>query len=140
MRNLFELSRDDLCWLEDKFQRYNQLDREIAIRKEELKVKEVDQNIGGGKSNVVGNPLETQIIKEQSDEFIVTRQKWKKAIQSVYQNSNEEIQSIITKKFWSDDSYMNWEIIGREHHMSKSQIYRIRYLILEKFASQIGYI
>ncbi|HJF33280.1 MAG TPA: hypothetical protein K8V56_16075 [Sporosarcina psychrophila] len=140
MRNMFELSRDDLVWLEDKFYRYNQLDREVAIRKEELKIKEEDTNIGGGKTNFAGNPIETQVIKEQSDEFILTRQKWKQSIDSVYLTSSEEVKQIISKKYWSDESYMNWEDIGKIHCMSKSQVYRVRYRVLERFAKLIGYI
>ena len=140
MRNMFELSRDDLVWLEDKFYGYNQLDREVAIRKEELKIKEEDTNIGGGKTNFAGNPIETQVIKEQSDEFILTRQKWKQSIDSVYLTSSEEVKQIISKKYWSDESYMNWEDIGKIHCMSKSQVYRVRYRVLERFAKLIGYI
>ena len=140
MRNMFELSRDDLVWLEDKFYRYNQLDREVAIRKEELKIKEEDTNIGGGKTNFAGNPIETQVIKEQSDEFILARQKWKQSIDSVYLTSSEEVKQIISKKYWSDESYMNWEDIGKIHCMSKSQVYRVRYRVLERFAKLIGYI
>lgn len=140
MRNVFELSRDDLVWLENKFYRYNQLDREIAIRKEELKLKEVDDNIGGGKSNIAGRPIESQVIKEQSDNFIMIRQKWKKSIQEVYATSNEDIKIIIQRKYWGEDKYMNWEDIGKIHNMSKTQVYRVRYHILEKFAKLIGYI
>ena len=140
MRNMFELSRDDLVWLEDKFYRYNQLDREIAVRKEELKAKEDDANIGGGKSNLTGNPIESQIVKEQSDPFIITRQKWKEAIEKIYSNSSEEVQTIIFQKYWGTDCYMNWEIIGKEYGMSKSRVYRLRYNILESFAKIIGYI
>lgn len=140
MRNMFELTRDDLVWLEDKFIRYNQLDREIAVRKEELKAREEDGNIGGGKSSMTGNPIETQVIKEQSDFFILTRQAWKNAIHKVYKTSNEETQTIICRKYWSSDSYMSWEDIGKDHCMSKSQVYRLRYGVLEKFAKLIGYI
>lgn len=77
MRNIFELSRNDLWWLEDKFQRFEQLDKEIAIRKEELKIQKTDENVGGGKTNIPSNPVETQVIKEQSDPYITTRQEWK---------------------------------------------------------------
>lgn len=140
MRNMFELTRDDLVWLEDKFIRYNQLDREIAVRKEELKTREEDSNTGGGKTNIVGNPIESQIVKEQSDDFIITRQKWKRAIASVYDTSNDEVKSVITRKYWSSENYLTWEDIGKDHCMSKSQIYRLRYGILEKFAKLIGYI
>lgn len=62
-----ELNSTDLKWLEDKFKRYNSLDREIAIRKEEVKLREPDNNIGGGKVNFISLPVESQVIREMSD-------------------------------------------------------------------------
>lgn len=140
MRNVFELTRDDLSWLEDKFMRYNQLDKEIAIRKEELKMKEEDENVGGGKSNVMNSPVESQVIKEQSDRYIRTRLIWKDAIQKVYNESSSDVQGIIEDKYWGDQSYQSWQAIGEQRYISKSQIYRVRYDILEKLAKEIGYI
>lgn len=140
MRNIFELSKDDLKWLEDKFERYKQLDKEIAIRKEELKMKETDENIGGGKSNTVSSPVEIQVIKEQTDPYIKTRLIWKDGIEKTYQESSEEVQQIINDKFWGDRSYLSWVAIGEDYYISKTQIYRLRYNVLEKFAKKIGYI
>ncbi|TWK08611.1 hypothetical protein CHCC20442_4324 [Bacillus licheniformis] len=140
MRNIFELSRYDLWWLEDKFIRYQQLDKEIAIRKEELKMQEPDENVGGGKSNVPGNPIESQIIKEQSDPYIITRQHWKRAIEQVYNDCTEEEQQVLQEKFWSNQNYLSWPEIGERHHFSKTTIYDMRYSILERFAKEIGYI
>lgn len=140
LRNIFELSRDDLKWLEDKFERYYQFDKEIAIRKEELKAKNRDENIGGGKSNLVGKPVESQVIREQSDPYIKMRIDWKRAIDKIYEESSEEVRQIMVDKFWSDKQYMSWPAIGDDYYISKTQIYRLRYDILEQFAQEIGYI
>lgn len=140
MRNIFELSKHDLWWLEDKFKRYEQLDKEVAIRKEELKIKKTDENIGGGKSNTVSSPVEIQVIKEQSDRYIINRQVWKKAIEDVYRASSKEEQEILEEKFWSNQTYLSWQEVGERHHISKTTIYDIRYSILERFAKKIGYI
>lgn len=140
MRNIFELNRGDLEWLEDKFERYKQLDKEIAIRKEELKIKETDENIGGGKSNTVSSPVENQVVKEQSDPYISTRLEWKKGIEETYSESSEEVKGIIHDKYWGDKSYLSWTAIGEEKYISKTQVYRLRYDVLERFAKKIGYI
>lgn len=140
LRNIFELNKDDLKWLEDKFERYTQLDKEIAIRKEELKIREVDENIGGGKSNTVSSPVEVQVIKEQSDPYIRTRLMWKDGIEKTYCESSIEVQRIIEDKFWGDKNYLSWTAIGEEYYISKTQVYRLRYDVLERFAKKIGYI
>ena len=140
MRNIFELSKYDLWWLEDKFSRYNQLDKEIAIRKEELKIKQTDENIGGGKSNTVSSPVENEVLKALNDEYIREREKWKKAIDSVYKQSTETEQKIIRDKFWSDTNYLSWQEVGALNDKARTQIYEIRYSILQRFAKKIGYI
>lgn len=140
MRNIFSLDSAELKWLEDKFERYHQLDREIAIRKEELRIREDDQNIGGGKSNVAGNPIESQVIKEQSDPFIQQREVWKRGIEKTIQKQNDDVKAMIRDKYWGENSYMDWTAIGALHCCSQSKIYRIRYKFLEEFARNIGYI
>ena len=57
--------------LDRKFANYHAYNKEIAIRKEELKLREVDENIGGGRSNIMSNPIESQVIKEMSDPYIM---------------------------------------------------------------------
>lgn len=140
MRNILSLDSNDLKWLEDKFERYQQLDREIAIRKEELKIREDDQNIGGGKSNVVGNPIESQVIREQSDPFIVQREAWKRGIDKTIQKQNIDVKAMIEDKYWGENSYMDWVTIGEVHGFQQAKTYRIRYKFLEEFAKNIGYI
>lgn len=140
MRNVFELSREELSWLEDKFMRYKQLDKEIAVRKEELKMKQADDNKEGGKSNLPSAPVQSQVIKEQMDPYIRTRQTWKKAIEKVYSESSPEVQDIIRKKYWSDQSYQSWTDLGEAYYISKTQVYRLRYNVLEAFAKEIGYL
>lgn len=142
MRNIFELDKTDLRWLEDKFKRHRQLDKEIAVRKEELSIKKADTNIGGGKSNIPSSPVEIQVMRSMSDEYIREREKWKKAIYKVFHNCDEDSQKIIRMKYWSEESYLSWEEIGEKPgiNKSKSQMYRLRYSILKSFAEEIGYI
>lgn len=139
MRNVFELSRDDLSWLEDKFQRYGQLDKEIAIRKQELMAKDPDIN-AGIRSGRAGRPVEETALHHLTDPYIQMREDWKRGIDAVVKEASSEVRTIIEEKYWSDHSYMGWTEIGANHHISKSQIYRMRYDVLEAFAMKIGYI
>lgn len=140
MRDIFELNSNDLKWLEDKFKRYHQLDREIAIRKEELKLREPDENIGGGKANIIGRTVENQVVKEMSDPFIQHREAWKKAIDRTIEEQTEDVQILIKDRFWGLNNFMDWETIGELYGFPKSTVYRIRYKVLESFAKKTGYI
>lgn len=140
MRDIFELNSNDLKWLEDKFKRYHQLDREIAIRKEELKIKEPDTNTGGGKPNFISRTVEQQVVKEMSDPFIQQRTVWKKAIDHTINEQTDDVQVLIKDRFWGVNDFMDWETIGEVYGFSKSTVYRVRYKVLESFARKIGYI
>lgn len=138
MRGVFNLSRSDLDSLENKFKRYPMLDREVAMRKEELKIKEHDTNTGGGKSSYISNPVENQVIKEMSDPFISNRVKWKEGVEATLNGLSDEIEELVEEKFWGSKSFMDWTTFGEIHGYSKSSIYRLRYQVLKTFAEEIG--
>ena len=135
-----ELSRDDLKWLEDRFKDYPNYDRQIAMRKIELDMKQHDENIGGGKSNITVKTIEVKVIKYLSDPYIASREKWKRAVIETLMDLNQEARSIVEQKYFSLDSYMSWKDLGEQHGLAKSTSYRLRYNVLELFGKKIGYI
>ncbi|WEG74397.1 hypothetical protein OL234_10555 (plasmid) [Vagococcus intermedius] len=124
--------------LDKKFAGLNDYNREIAERKEELRLREEDHNVGGGRSNVVGNPVETQVIKELSDQYIINRQIWKKSIIETIDNQSSEVRSLIENKYFGEDSWMDWRSFGKKHGYAHSSIYRIRQKVLLEFGRRIG--
>lgn len=134
------MSRNDylINELDRKFANYPNYNREIAIRKEELKMKEADENIGGGKGNIRSNPVEQQVIKELSDPYIVNRQLWKKCIKETLEEQDCDIRKLMELKYWGADSWMGWASFGEKHGYSKPTIYRIRQKVLFSFARKIG--
>ena len=124
--------------LDRKFAQYYQYNKEIAIRKEEMKMREADENIGGGKSNIMSNPIESQVIKEMSDPYIANRELWKRAIKETLCDQSCEVQELICLKYWGEDSWMDWVSFGRKHGYSKPSIYRLRQKVLLTFARKIG--
>lgn len=139
MDEMMTLTKSDLQGLENLAKRYVRYDLEIAIKKEELKLREEDQNIGGGKANIVGRPVEIQVIREQSCEFIIQRQKWKKGIEAAFLEQTLEVQEILRAKLWGEERHLSWEEVGERHNMSKTTIYRVRYFFLHRFGEHIGY-
>jgi len=139
MDEMMTLTKTDLQTLESLAKRYVRFDLEIAIKKEELKLREEDQNIGGGKANIVGRPVEMQVIREQSSEFIVQRQKWKVGIETAFLLQTAEVQNILRAKLWGEERHLSWEEVGERHGMSKTTIYRVRYYFLQRFGEIIGY-
>lgn len=134
------MSRNDylINELDRKFANYPNYNREIAIRKEELKMKEADENIGGGKGNIRSNPVEQQVIKELSDPYIVNRQLWKKCIRETLEGQSSEIRMLMELKYWGEDSWMDWVSFGKKHGYARTPIYRIRQKVLSDFGRRIG--
>ena len=134
------MSRNDylINELDRKFANYPNYNREIAIRKEELKMKEADENIGGGKVNIRSNPVEQQVIKELSDPYIVNRQLWKKCIKETLEGQSSEIRMLMELKYWGEDSWMDWVSFGKKHGYARTPIYRIRQKVLSDFGRRIG--
>lgn len=124
--------------LDRKFANYYNYNKEIAIRKEELKMREADENIGGGKSNIRSNPVETQVIKELSDPYIANRQLWKKCIKETLNHQSPEIKRLMELKYWEEDSWMDWVSFGEKHGYAKRTIYRVRQKVLMDFGRRIG--
>lgn len=124
--------------LDRKFANYHAYNKEIAIRKEELKLREVDENIGGGRSNIMSNPIEAQVIKEMSDPYIMNRELWKKAVKETLSDQSADIRVLIETKYWGEDSWMDWKSFGDKHGYSKPTIYRIRQKVLFDFGRRIG--
>ena len=124
--------------LDRKFSGYYEYNKEIAIRKEELKLKESDENIGGGRSNIISKPVENQIVKELSDPFIANRLMWKKAIKETLEEQSQQVQSLMYSKYWGEDSWMDWVSFGDKYGYSKPTIYRLRQKVLFTFAKKIG--
>lgn len=134
------MSRNDylINELDRKFANYPNYNREIAIRKEELKMKEADENIGGGKGNIRSNPVEQQVIKELSDPYIVNRQLWKKCVRETLEGQSSEIRMLMELKYWGEDSWMDWVSFGKKHGYARTPIYRIRQKVLSDFGRRIG--
>lgn len=134
------MSRNDylINELDRKFANYPNYNREIAIRKEELKMKEADENIGGGKGNIRSNPVEQQVVKELSDPYIVNRQLWKKCIRETLEGQSSEIRMLMELKYWGEDSWMDWVSFGKKHGYARTPIYRIRQKVLSDFGRRIG--
>lgn len=124
--------------LDRKFANYLNYNKEIAIRKEELRMREVDENIGGGKGSIRSNPVEAQVIKEMSDPYISNRELWKKSIKETLNEQSDDVKRLMELKYWGEDSWMDWASFGNKHGYSKPTIYRIRQKVLFSFARKIG--
>lgn len=111
---IFVLNETDLKWLDQIFSRYQYFDDEIENRK--------------------------RIKKVQTDTFIELRQQWKKEVAIVFNNCSEHEQELLSMKIFGDDFPLSWEEVGELYGYSKKYTEKIRYSILERLGTALGYI
>lgn len=135
------MDKSELAYFEKLFKEYYSYDKKILLRKAELTVKEIDENVGGGKSNIRAKTVENMVIKQLSDERLVFLENVKDAIEytlDVIEMINPHFKTLIVEKYFKNGGIETWEDVAKRVGWSTSQAYNIRYKTLEIFANKLG--
>lgn len=133
-----QLSRYDLSYYERLFMDYHRYPTLIVKRRAELSVHEVDENVGGGKSNVMGKPVENLAVRYLTDKRLLFLQNVHESIHDTLVGLDNSTRKIIELRYFHNDEY-NWKQVAKLFSYSPAQIYRIRYRVLEMFANRAGF-
>lgn len=135
------LDKTELAYFEKLFKDYHSYEKKILVRKAELTYREIDENVGGGKSNIPAKAIENMVIKQLSDERLTFLQKVLDAIEKTLeaiQTINPSFRTLIEEKYFKSGGLEPWEDVAKRVGWSKSQAYNIRYQTLEIFANILG--
>lgn len=135
------MDKSELAYFEKLFKEYYSYDKKILLRKAELAVREIDENVGGGKSNIRAKTVENMVIKQLSDERLVFLENAKDAIEytlDVIEMINPHFKTLIVEKYFKKGGIETWEDVAKRVGWSTSQAYNIRYKTLEIFANKLG--
>lgn len=135
------MDKAELAYFEKLFKDYYTYDKKILLRKAELAVREIDENVGGGKSNIRAKTVENMVIKQLSDERLVFLENAKDAIEytlDVIEMINPHFKTLIVEKYFKNGGIATWEDVAKRVGWSTSQAYNIRYKTLEIFANKLG--
>lgn len=135
------MDKSELAYFEKLFKEYYSYDKKILLRKVELAVREIDENVGGGKSNIRAKTVENMVIKQLSDERLVFLENAKDAIEytlDVIEMINPHFKTLIVEKYFKNGGIETWEDVAKRVGWSTSQAYNIRYKTLEIFANKLG--
>ena len=135
------MDKSELAYFEKLFKEYYSYDKKILLRKAELAVRENDENVGGGKSNIRAKTVENMVIKQLSDERLVFLENAKDAIEytlDVIEMINPHFKTLIVEKYFKNGGIETWEDVAKRVGWSTSQAYNIRYKTLEIFANKLG--
>ena len=132
-----QLSRYDLSYYERLFMDYHRYPTLIAKRRAELSIREVDENVGGGKSNIMGKPVENLAVRYLTDKRLLFLQNVEESIHDTLDGLDDNTRKIIELRYFNNDQY-NWRQVAKQFNYSNAQVYRIRYRVLETFANRAG--
>ena len=135
------MDKSELAYFEKLFKEYYSYDKKILLRKAELTVREIDENVGGGKSNIRSKTVENMVIMQLTDERLVFLENAKDAIEYtlyVIELINPHFKTLIVEKYFKNGGIETWEDVAKRVGWSTSQAYNIRYKTLEIFANKLG--
>ena len=135
------MDKAELAYFEKLFEDYYTYDKKILLRKAELAVREIDENVGGGKSNIRAKTVENMVIKQLSDERLVFLENAKDAIEytlNMVELINPQFKTLVVEKYFKNGGIETWEDVAKRVGWSTSQAYNIRYKTLEIFANKLG--
>lgn len=108
------------------------------IRKDIMYNKEVDENIGGGRSNIPSKPTERMATAIIMNKMLQQLEAITEAIRSVYERLPDEKKQLVKLRYWTKQQY-SWEEIAEQLHVSKRQAIRWRDEIVYAIAEKLGW-
>ncbi|KKI55457.1 Transcriptional regulator [Staphylococcus equorum subsp. equorum] len=136
-----QLERLDRKKLEEYIAKYKEYKRELRFTEFLIMENHEPDNLEGGQSNLIGRPVENEVIKKNEDKRYRHLSDVVNGVQRLYDNSDEETQEMIRLRYWECPiGKSEWKDIANHFCVSEGAIYRKRLVMLDELAKYIGYV
>lgn len=126
--------------IESELFAYHDTKREInQIKQDIIKGTASFENIGGGRSNIPGDPTGMTATLIVTHRKIEQLEKIVSAIESVHERLSREKQMLIRLKYWTKPQPLTWEGIAQQIHISRRQALNWRDEIVFAISKEIGW-
>lgn len=127
--------------VESELYHYYETKREIAQLREAILYGSptLDDNVGGGKSNLPGDPTQQKAIALISSRQIEELEKIIKAIDFVVNNLPSEKRKLVELKYWTKPQMLSWDGIALNLCCSRRTAERWRAEIVNQIGHLIGW-
>ena len=102
--------------------------------------KEVDENIGGGRSSGISDTTAQKAMIIANDDTYQHYKKIIEAIEKTYEEMEQELKEIVHMRYWNDLEYMTWDDIAIETCRSNRTIFRMRNTLIDRTAKKLGWL
>lgn len=100
---------------------------------------EVDENVGGGRSSLPGQPTEQIATRLATHRRLAKLEEITNAIQRVYTVLPEDHQKLIRLKYWTKPQTLTWNGIAAKLSVGRATAFRWRDEIINTIAETIGW-
>lgn len=133
------LERHDIKKLEGYIKNIKQYRKDLKFRGYEILENHDPENIGAGKSNMPGNPIEREVLKRFNDKKYNNLDNIVSSVEKLIANVDGETLDIMKMKYWSDLDEYSWDDIADELFISRRTLGRRRDKWLLLLAEYMGY-
>ncbi len=138
---MITIERHDIKKLEEYIRHIERYRKELKVCEYELLENHEPENVGAGKSNLPGNPIERETIKKLSDKRYVTLSNIVNGVDRLVSEADEDTLDLINKRYWECPiGCYHWEDLADYFGTNKTSILRRRNAMIEKLADYIGYV
>ncbi|QHT61708.1 transcriptional regulator [Paenibacillus lycopersici] len=138
---MLKIKRGTFLHVESELYAYHDTLREIVRIKNDLlqgKTSE-DENVGGGKSNLPGDPTGRTAILLVSHKRLEQMMNVVDAIESVVSGLPDDRQKLIQLRYWTRPQTLTWDGIAAEIPAHRATVFRWRDGIITAIAARAGW-
>ncbi|WP_124728822.1 transcriptional regulator [Staphylospora marina] len=109
------------------------------IRMEIMANSRDDENTGGGRGNLPGDPTGRTVVTLLTHRRLEHLERITRAIRTVYESLDEDKKKLVQLKYWTKPQLRTWSGIARELHVEERTARRWRDKIVTAIAEQLGW-
>lgn len=127
--------------VESELYAYHETKKEIVRLKNEILYASnpVDENVGGGRSNLPSDPTGRKVVLMTSHRKIEQLERIVDAIESVVEKLPPEKRELVKLKYWTHPQTLTWEGIAQKLNCNRATAFRWRDEIVYAIAEKIGW-
>jgi RinA family phage transcriptional activator len=127
--------------IENEIRLYHQTLKEIEIRRLEIlyRYQPTDTNVGGGKSNLPGDPTGRTATALTDDLRLQTLERITSAINLMWQGLHDDKKKLVKLYYWTSPQTLTWDGIALQLNVSRMTLSRWRKEIVMTVAMHTGW-
>lgn len=127
--------------VESELHHYHETLKEIALLREQILTgsSNPDENVGGGRSNIPGNPTERKGLLLASNRQLDSMMRIISAIDYVVTSLPDEKRRLVQMKYWTKPQTLTWDGIALQLNVSRITAIRWRQEIVEAIGFFLGW-